>query len=91
MHESGVSEDEARRHIKYLISETWKRMNEDWVAKSPFSRVFIETSMNISRMAHSMYQHGDGHGVHQDLITKEKVLSLLVNPIPYHGNEAKDN
>lgn len=80
MHEAGVSEDEARQHIKWLISETWKQMNADRIADSPFSQTFIEIATNLARMAQCMYQHGDGHGI-QDRETKDRVLSLLVNPI----------
>ncbi|PON37415.1 Squalene/phytoene synthase [Parasponia andersonii] len=81
MHEAGVSEDEARRHIKLLIDETWKHLNEDRVADSRFPKAFIEIATNLSRMAQCMYQYGDGHGI-QDRETKDRVLSLLVNPIP---------
>ncbi|KAA8536400.1 hypothetical protein F0562_028878 [Nyssa sinensis] len=80
MHETGVSEKDAREHIRFLISETWKKMNEDRVAKSPFSETFIGIAMNIARMAQCMYQYGDGHGI-QDRGTKERVLSLLIKPI----------
>ncbi|EXB31237.1 Myrcene synthase [Morus notabilis] len=80
MHEAGVSEDEARQHIKWLISETWKQMNADRIADSPFSETFTEIATNLARMAQCMYQHGDGHGI-QDRETKDRVLSLLVNPI----------
>ncbi|KAF5952753.1 hypothetical protein HYC85_010697 [Camellia sinensis] len=61
MHETGVSEEDAREHIKYLIGETWKKMNRDRVMDSPFSQTFIEIAMNLARMAQCMYQYGDGH------------------------------
>ncbi|KAL5568200.1 hypothetical protein UlMin_024775 [Ulmus minor] len=79
MHQSGASEKEARQYIKFLIGETWKQMNEDRVTNSPFCKVFIEIATNLGRMAQCMYQHGDGH-VH-DPETKDRVLSLLINPI----------
>ena len=80
MNEVGVSEEEARQHIKSLIDQTWKHLNKDRVANSPFSRTFIEIATNLARMAQCMYQYGDGHGI-QDRETKDRVLSLLVNPI----------
>ena len=81
MHESGASEDDAREYIKHMISETWKKMNEDVsIENSVFSNTFIGIAMNLARMAQCMYQHGDGHGV-QDRETKDRVLSLLINPI----------
>ncbi|KAL5564921.1 hypothetical protein UlMin_028085 [Ulmus minor] len=86
MHESGASEEEARQHIKFLISETWKQINEERVASSPFSKTFIEIVTNVARMAQCMYQHGDGHGA-QDGENKDRILSLLINPIAHHSKE----
>ncbi|KAB2032366.1 hypothetical protein ES319_D05G367700v1 [Gossypium barbadense] len=40
MHESGASEEEAREHIKKLIDSTWKKINEDQMAKLPFPHHF---------------------------------------------------
>ncbi|GMN68457.1 hypothetical protein TIFTF001_037514 [Ficus carica] len=82
MHEAGVSEEKAHRHIKLLISETWKDVNEDrLIAESPFSNRFIESAANLARVAQCMYLYGDGHAS-QDRETQERVLSLFVNPIP---------
>ncbi|KAF8409454.1 hypothetical protein HHK36_005530 [Tetracentron sinense] len=81
MHENGASEEAARLYIMGLISDTWKKMNADRVSDSLFAQTFIETTVNLGRMAQCMYQHGDGHGV-QDRETKDRVLSLLVEPIP---------
>ncbi|MBO8631009.1 terpene synthase/cyclase family protein, partial [Staphylococcus aureus] len=36
MYEAGVSESVARDHIKYLIAEAWKKMNECLVHDTPF-------------------------------------------------------
>nr|WBW04466.1 terpene synthase [Ficus esquiroliana] len=90
MHETGASEEEARRHIEYLIEETWKQMNEDLVSRSPFSEAFIEICMNVARASLSIYQHGDGFGVHSHRETKDKIQLLLVNPIPL-GTENQDD
>nr|WBW04437.1 terpene synthase [Ficus microcarpa] len=82
MHEAGVSEEKAHRHIKLLIRETWKDVNEDRLdAESPFSNRFIESAANLARVAQCMYLYGDGHAS-QDRETQERVLSLFVNPIP---------
>ncbi|MBA0660444.1 hypothetical protein Goklo_012460, partial [Gossypium klotzschianum] len=56
MHESGVSEEEAREHIRKLIDSTWKKINEDQMAKLPFPRKFIEIIKNIARVSLLMYQ-----------------------------------
>ncbi|MBA0755202.1 hypothetical protein Gogos_021268, partial [Gossypium gossypioides] len=79
MHESGASE-EAREHIRKLIDSTWKKINEDQMAKLPFSRKFIEITKKIARVSLLMYQNGDGHGIENEE-TKDRVLSLFVHPI----------
>ncbi|RVW71182.1 (-)-alpha-terpineol synthase [Vitis vinifera] len=70
MHETGACEEDAREHIKCLIGETWKKMNEDRVVESPFSQTFIGIAINLARMSQCMYQYGDGHGV-QNRETKD--------------------
>ncbi|KAI7991767.1 hypothetical protein LOK49_LG12G02308 [Camellia lanceoleosa] len=81
MHETGASENDAREHMKYLIGETWKKMNEDGAANSLFTKDFIGIAMNLARMSQCMYQYGDGHGA-PGKGTKYRVLSLVVNPVP---------
>ncbi|OMO55881.1 hypothetical protein CCACVL1_26937 [Corchorus capsularis] len=80
MHETGSSEEEARKHIRKLIDATWKKMNEDRIAHPPSSHTFVQIALNLARMAQCMYQHGDGHGI-EDHETKDRVLSLLIFPI----------
>ncbi|TYI84646.1 hypothetical protein E1A91_D05G379700v1 [Gossypium mustelinum] len=80
MHESGASEEEAREHIRKLIDSTWKKINEDQMAKLPFPRKFIEIIKNIARVSLLMYQNGDGHGIGNEE-TEDRVLSLFVHPI----------
>ena len=77
----GVSEKDAREYIRSLINEIWKKMKKDRVIESSFSRTFIEMTMNITRMSQCMYQHGDGHAS-QSSETKDRVLALLIEPIP---------
>ncbi|KAJ0714569.1 putative R-linalool synthase [Helianthus annuus] len=80
MHESGATEEEARRHIKNLILKIWKKLNKERAnAKSQLLHETIDYAMDIVRMAQFMYGKGDGHG-HPN-VTKSHVLSLLFNPI----------
>ncbi|KAJ0714583.1 putative R-linalool synthase [Helianthus annuus] len=80
MHESGATEEEARRYIKKLIMKSWKKLNKERSsAKSQLLREFIDYAMDIDRMAQFMYGKGDGHG--RPNVTKSHVLSLLFNPI----------
>ncbi|KAG5555548.1 hypothetical protein RHGRI_006255 [Rhododendron griersonianum] len=82
MHETGASEEDARDYIKYLIGKTWKKMNEERLTDSPFSKILVEIAMNIARVSQCMYQYGDGHGT-QGQETKNRVLSLFINPVPF--------
>ncbi|XP_061354026.1 terpene synthase 10-like [Gastrolobium bilobum] len=80
MNESGASEGDAREYVKSIMCKTWTKMNEE-ARSSSFSRSFIETAINLTRMALWMYQHGDGVSI-QDSEIKSRILSLLIQPIP---------
>ncbi|KAL3513017.1 hypothetical protein ACH5RR_025734 [Cinchona calisaya] len=82
MKETGVSEEKARQHLRFLISEAWKQMNEAQI-NSSFSPTFNEIIVNLARMGHCMYQYGDGHG-HQNFEPMERILALLFEPICSH-------
>ncbi|KAL7001538.1 lysase, partial [Sarracenia purpurea var. burkii] len=71
MYENGASEEEAREHIKYLISETWKKMNEVQPTSFSSSKKFIGLAKNLTRVAQCMYQYGDGLGS-EDGKTKDR-------------------
>ncbi|KAM7525545.1 hypothetical protein LguiA_015447 [Lonicera macranthoides] len=62
MHDTGVCEKEAREHIKHLISETWKKVNNNLFTEFPFPKTYIRASMNLARTSQCMYQFSDGHG-----------------------------
>lgn len=83
MNDSGASEDTARRYIRQLIDETWKKLNKVDTENYGLPQVFIEIAKNFARTAQFIYQYGDGHGIeHQE--TKDRVVSLLIQPIPIH-------
>ncbi|KAK4276006.1 hypothetical protein QN277_019009 [Acacia crassicarpa] len=79
MNETGASEADAGRHVNWLISETWKKMNKE-ATTSPEFKSFIDVALNIGRMSLCMYQYGDAHSI-QDLETKNNIMSLLFQPI----------
>ena len=83
MNETGASEEDAHEYIRCLISAIWKKINEERAKTSPFPKTFIEIIFNIVRVAHCMYQYGDGHGVGNPE-TKDCLSSLFVQPIPLH-------
>ncbi|GMI68656.1 terpene synthase 10 [Hibiscus trionum] len=86
MHENGVSEEAARRHIKNVVREAWKMLNVQRLrgGASPLSQAVSGSLLNLVRGAHCFYQHGDGHGS-QNHLTKHHALSLLFDPIPLYN------
>ncbi|CAL5435351.1 unnamed protein product [Camellia sinensis] len=82
MHETGVSVEDAKEHINYLISEAWKKINEARAVDSSINGTFVEIVTNMARVSQFMYQHGDGHGHDIGGKNKERVTLLLIEPIP---------
>ncbi|CAD5173344.1 unnamed protein product [Musa acuminata subsp. malaccensis] len=81
MHETGVSEDAARRHIRGLIKGNWRAINGDRSFTSRFEENLKMMAINIPRMAQCMYQYGDGLGK-PGQVTNDRIRSLLIEPIP---------
>lgn len=81
MNETGVSEEAARDHIKYLIRETWKTMNEETFDHHPLSRSFVNACLDHARSSHYFYQYGNGHDNFRGR-TRDDVISLFIQPIP---------
>ncbi|XP_062112986.1 probable monoterpene synthase MTS1, chloroplastic isoform X2 [Humulus lupulus] len=83
MHENGVcDENDGREHIRNLINETWKQINEVRVANSPFSQTFIEGVLDFLRMAMTMYRNEEDRVGSNHDYSKNQIISLLFNPIP---------
>ncbi|KAK1274644.1 hypothetical protein QJS04_geneDACA019007 [Acorus gramineus] len=80
MNDAGVSEAMACEHIKKLIDLEWKAMNEQSFVLSPFSKEFNVICMNLARMSHCLYNHGDGIGS-PGKRTANNVSSLLMEPV----------
>ncbi|XP_039166667.1 alpha-farnesene synthase-like [Eucalyptus grandis] len=82
MREANVPEDVARKHIKELINQAWKSINAHCFGnvETPFVRTFIDVTVNASRVAHMLYQFGDGFGV-QDGDIRRQILSAVIHPV----------
>ncbi|KAE8077883.1 hypothetical protein FH972_016401 [Carpinus fangiana] len=80
MREANVSEEIARNHIKGMINKTWKKINGQCFTQLPMLQSFMNIAVNVARVAHWLYQDGDGFGV-QDRETRTNILSLLVEPL----------
>ncbi|CAN1843882.1 Probable terpene synthase 12 [Linum perenne] len=80
MNENGVSEEEARKHLKSMIDQAWKNMNQELLLLSPFAKSFVRSVFNLARIAHYTYQRGDSHG-NPDAGSKKTIFSLIFEPI----------
>ncbi|KAK4538973.1 hypothetical protein RGQ29_032093 [Quercus rubra] len=80
MREADVSEEIAQKHIEDMINKSWKKINEQCFNQLPMLQSFVNIATNNARVAHSLYQYGDGFGV-QDRDTRKNIVSLLVEPL----------
>ncbi|KAK4255400.1 hypothetical protein QN277_008404 [Acacia crassicarpa] len=84
-HQSGATEENSHKYVRSLVDGAWKEMNEAKAIESEFSKAFVETAMNLARISHCTYQHGDGHGA-PDTTSKNRIRSLIVEPIKLPRN-----
>ncbi|KAF3451715.1 hypothetical protein FNV43_RR07811 [Rhamnella rubrinervis] len=85
MRQYGHSEECARKYLRDMIDETWKKLNKEIAdhhddGDSPFPKHFLDTTVNLARISECQYQYGDGHG-DPDQRSEERVLSLIIHPI----------
>ncbi|XP_068650995.1 terpene synthase 10-like [Aristolochia californica] len=77
MDETGSTEETACEYIRSLISDCWKRLNEESISCFPLSQTFTHVVINLARNAQTVYLHGDGFSAPEGQ-TKACVTSLLV-------------
>ncbi|KAK1283624.1 putative terpene synthase 9 [Acorus calamus] len=82
MLEKGVTEEVAVEHIRGLIDEAWKKINEECVEQSLFPREFIDACINGTRMTYGIYLYGDGYGSPDKHGTTDQILFTLIKPVP---------
>ncbi|KAI9105164.1 hypothetical protein K1719_022693 [Acacia pycnantha] len=71
----GVSVEDAQTHVSHLISNAWKRLNQETlITSSPFAPSFTEFCLNASRMVLLMYSYRRNQSL---LNLQEYVKSLL--------------
>ncbi|KAI8008931.1 putative terpene synthase 9 [Camellia lanceoleosa] len=81
MMDKGVTKEQARDHIKGVISFSWRKINETIAKNSnPQSIILTTLSLNMARTAQCIYQHGDGAGT-SARVTRDHLMSLIVEPI----------
>ncbi|KAG2684193.1 hypothetical protein I3843_10G064300 [Carya illinoinensis] len=79
MREKNVSEEMARKHIKGMIDESWKKLNGECL-RTQMPTQLMQTFVNIARVVEGLYHQGDGFGV-QDGDKRNKIKSLLLEPL----------
>ncbi|XP_039130341.1 alpha-terpineol synthase, chloroplastic-like [Dioscorea cayenensis subsp. rotundata] len=80
MIEYNMTEDQARKKVWNLIDKSWKELTEGLANCSPLSLFFGIAAMNLARVMHYVYQHGDGHGA-PDQDKENQIKSLFFAPI----------
>ncbi|PRQ30860.1 putative alpha-farnesene synthase [Rosa chinensis] len=70
----------ARKHIKCMIDNAWKKINEKCFTQVPDISSFFNITTNIAPVGHSLYQDRDGFG-DQEQGTRGKIQTLLVEPL----------
>ncbi|GAB4826790.1 hypothetical protein Ancab_033671 [Ancistrocladus abbreviatus] len=80
MKETNASEDIARRHIKDLISNTWMKINGEFISQLKVLKTSANLVRNLARLSHFFYHDRDGFGV-QDHETKKLIAQLLAEAL----------
>ncbi|XP_017979597.1 PREDICTED: probable terpene synthase 9 [Theobroma cacao] len=80
MTQEGVSEEEARDHVKALIRNLWKKLNKVIVKDSLRAPDIVKVAVEMTRCTHRIYQYGDWFGI-QSKENQDCVKSIL-EPIP---------
>nr|WNI01954.1 terpene synthase [Psidium guajava] len=87
MNETGASEEATRHHLKNLVREAWKQMNEDVIDANPCSGPFLGACLNLARASQLFYQYMDGHGI-PDCETKDNLKSIIIRSVPIKQQRA---
>ncbi|KAJ9690164.1 hypothetical protein PVL29_012690 [Vitis rotundifolia] len=80
----GSSVENARQIVAHMISDTWKRLNEECLSPNPFSTSFTKGSLNIARMVPLMYSYDDRQCLPG---LEEHMKSLLLENLPYRDTQ----
>ncbi|KAL5702321.1 hypothetical protein ACHQM5_027551 [Ranunculus cassubicifolius] len=75
----GADNDHARENVRNMISNMWKKLNQEYVSSCPFPLSFKKASLNTARMVRLMYSYDEN----QRLPMLEKHMkSVLYESIP---------
>ncbi|KAK1567798.1 hypothetical protein Q3G72_016725 [Acer saccharum] len=88
MNKEGMAEEEARDHIKGLICDLWKKVNEIKIKKNNFlPKSMVKMCLNMARTAQCIFQHGDGIGTSIG-VTKDCLISLILKAFPINQEQS---
>ena len=59
METNNLDEEEAKTHIRQLIAKLWLELNGLAMASTSLPPFVVKASMNVTRTAQVIYQHGD--------------------------------
>ncbi|RWR93513.1 terpene synthase 1 [Cinnamomum micranthum f. kanehirae] len=81
MKENECTYDEACVMLQGKVERAWKDINKECLKPTPVPMPFLVRVVNLARVIEVLYQNRDGYtdSTHE---TKERILSVLVNPIP---------
>ena len=75
----GSTDEEAENELKKRVVDAWKDVNEECL-KPTIPRPLISRVLDLVRTSDEMYRDGDGFT--QDVLLKDMIDSLIINPVP---------
>lgn len=81
MKEQGTTSlESARLHVRQMISNAWKELNEECLSPNPFSPSFVNASLNTARMVQVMYNYDKDQRLPE---LEQSISSVLEESIPF--------
>ncbi|KAL5731058.1 hypothetical protein ACHQM5_003819 [Ranunculus cassubicifolius] len=74
----GETLESAREHVRDMISNTWKKLNKEYLTQPLFPLSFKKASLNAARTVSLMYNYDTNH----QLSLEKQIKSLLYESIP---------
>ena len=75
----GATDEEAENELTKKVVDAWKDVNEECL-KPTLPRPLMMRVLNLVRTNDEIYRDGDGFT--QDLLIKDMIDSLIINPVP---------
>ncbi|KAL8107951.1 hypothetical protein AgCh_024383 [Apium graveolens] len=85
MSDAGVTEEVSREHMMNLMRKKWSQINKLRYSdeyNNPLTGRYVDIMLNVTRIAHYLYNAGDDNYGVEDGVIKDTLDSLIVEPIP---------